>query len=169
MSHGGGGEDENVEPDLTALLDLVMQMLMFFIINVNFVSEQVSPDIKLPIAESARPVDKADLTALFLNQKMLTEEFRNKLPPEQVRKFRQVSSVVLIPGLEPKTLSETRTWLKDKAELLQKLSPDGKITTVIHFRPDGDLELNDLFQLMRHCETAGFTRLKVRATVGRRS
>src|SRR4051794_39445164 len=132
MSHGGGDED-SAEPDLTALLDLVMQMLMFFIINVNFVSEQVSADIKLPTSSSARPIDKADPRALFLNQKMMTEEFRNKLTPDQVRKFRQVSSVVLIPGLEPKTLSETRTWLKDKAELLQKLSPDGKIDTIIHF------------------------------------
>jgi len=167
MSHGGG--DESVEPDLTALLDLVMQMLMFFIINVNFVSEQVSPDIKLPTAESARPVDKADPAALFLNQKMLTEEFRNKLTPEERQRFKQVSSVVLIPGLPPKSLSETRTWLKDKAELLMKLSPDGKLNTVIHFRPDGDLELNDLFQLMKYCETAGFTRLKVRATVKRGS
>ena len=51
---------------------------MFFIVNVNFVSEQVSPDIKLPSSSSARPVDKSDPGALFLNQKVKSREYMNR-------------------------------------------------------------------------------------------
>ena len=40
MSHGGA-DDNSADPNLTPLLDLVLQLLMFFIINVNFVAEQV--------------------------------------------------------------------------------------------------------------------------------
>jgi len=170
MSHGGGGgADEGIDSDfcLTPLLDLVLQMLMFFIINVNFVAEQVSPDIKLPRSESARPIDKADPTTLFLNQKVRTEEFLNRLPPAEARRLRddRNSSVILVPGLPPMTLDEAKAWLRDRHELLKKISPDGEVKAVIHFRPDGDLELDQMFQLMKHCQTAGFTRMKLRANV----
>ena len=42
MSHGGSDSGVSAEPNMTPLLDLVLQLLMFFIINVNFVSEQVN-------------------------------------------------------------------------------------------------------------------------------
>jgi biopolymer transport protein ExbD len=163
MSHGG---DSEAEPDLVPLLDLVLQLLMFFIINVNFVTEQVNPDIKLPTSESARPIDKADTGALFLNQKsMKAKEFVNKLSPADQERLRNQDSVVLIPGLEPKTLLETRSWLKDKYDDALKLSPDGEVKTAIVFRPDADLELDQLFKLMNYCKAAGFKKLKVRAVV----
>jgi len=170
MSHGGGGADEGIDSDfcLTPLLDLVLQMLMFFIINVNFVAEQVSPDIKLPRSESARPIDKADPTTLFLNQKVKTEEFLNRLLDVDLvtrLKADRNSSVILVPGLRPMTLDEAKSWLRDRYELLKKLAPDGEVKAVIHFRPDGDLELDQMFTLMKHCQTAGFTKMKLRANV----
>ena len=67
MSHGGGGEGKATEPNLVPLLDMVMQLLMFFMISVNFVSEQVNESIQLPVAQSARPMDKTDTDVLFLN------------------------------------------------------------------------------------------------------
>src|SRR5438034_11288259 len=66
MSHGGSSEGIT-EPNLTPLLDVVLQLLMFFMMCVNFVSEQVNENIKLPVAQSARPMDKAENDVLFLN------------------------------------------------------------------------------------------------------
>jgi biopolymer transport protein ExbD len=147
------------------LLDLVLQVLMFFIINVNFVSEQVSPEIKLPDSESARPVNKADPHALFLNQKLKTREYTNSLQPKDAERLRNADSVVLIPGVPPMSMLEAKTWLRDKYEQLSKLSPTGEVKTIIHFRPDGDLEYAQLLTLMNFCKVAGFTKLKVRARV----
>lgn len=166
MSHGGG-ETDNVDPDLTPLLDLVMQLLMFFIVNVNFVAEQVSSDISLPTSSSARPVEKADTQAIFLNQKVKSTEFMNKLTPREQERLRNAESLVLIPGVPPMSLPEAKTWLKDKFETLQKLSPNGEVKTVIHFRPDENLEMGQMFTLMNHCKTAGFRQLRVRAKVGK--
>src|SRR5215471_16413440 len=67
MSHGGGGLADKCEPNLTPLLDVVLQLLMFFMMCVNFVTEQVNEDIKLPYAQSARPMDKGEQDVLFLN------------------------------------------------------------------------------------------------------
>ncbi|MFO0881461.1 MAG: biopolymer transporter ExbD [Gemmataceae bacterium] len=164
MSHGGGGDD-SVDPDLTPLLDLVMQLLMFFIVNVNFVSEQVSPDIKLPTSESAKPIDKADPGAIFLNQKVKSREFMNRLAPKDAERLRNAESLVLIPAQPPMSLPEAKAWLKDKYENLQKLAKDGEVNTTIHFRPDENLELGQMFTLMNHCKVAGFKNLKVRAKI----
>ena len=39
MSHGGGDSNE-AEPDLTPMLDLVMQLLMYFIMVANFIDQE---------------------------------------------------------------------------------------------------------------------------------
>jgi biopolymer transport protein ExbD len=166
MSHGGGG-DEIAEPDLTPLLDLVLQLLMFFIINVNFVSEQVSADIKLPSSESARPIDKADPGAIFLGQKVKTPEYLAKLTEKERERFRNFDSIVLIPTQPPMSPPEARAWLKDKHEFLVKLKGEGKVDTIIYFRPDADLEYGEMTKLMTSCKVAGFTRIKVRAQMKR--
>lgn len=167
MSHGGGGDD-GIEPDLTPLLDLVMQLLMFFIVNVNFVKEQVSQDVQLPISTSARPISKADTGAIFINQKSArNKKFVNSLSEANRLRLRSADSIILVPGKEPMSPGEAKLWLKDKYNDARKAADEkgGKVETVIHFRPDGDLELNQLFLMMDHCKTAGFKDLKIRARV----
>src|SRR6266403_3123687 len=66
MSHTVG-DDIKAEPNLIPLLDLVFQLIMFFMICVNFVSAQVNEEIKLPISQSARAMDKAEVEVLVLN------------------------------------------------------------------------------------------------------
>jgi biopolymer transport protein ExbD len=166
MSHGGG-DVENLDPNMTPLLDLVMQLLMFFIVNVNFVSEQVSPDIKLPSSESARPVDKADPGALFVNQRVKSREYLNRLPPKDRDRLQNAESVVLIPGQPPMSPPEAKTWLRDKYDMLSKLAPDGEVKTIVHFRPDENLELGEMFKMMNYCKVAGFKHMKVRAKIRR--
>ena len=47
---------EGADPNLTPLLDLVLQLIMFFMITVNFVrTDQFDDAIKLPVATSAMP------------------------------------------------------------------------------------------------------------------
>src|SRR5229473_3336986 len=55
------------EPNLVPLLDLIFQLIMFFMICVNFVSEQVNESIVLPTAQSARAMDKGEVEVLVLN------------------------------------------------------------------------------------------------------
>src|SRR3954471_7064305 len=100
MSHGGGDGGGTCDPPLTPLLDLVLQLLMFFIMCVNFASEQVSGDIKLPYSDSAKPIEKSDMDRLLIGQKSLRmKEFRDSLPPALLEKFQNQDTAVLIPGL----------------------------------------------------------------------
>jgi biopolymer transport protein ExbD len=162
MSHGTANE---AEPNLTPLLDVVLQLLMFFMMCVNFVTEQVSGDIKLPVSDSAKPIDKADVDALFLNQKLMTPEFRDKLRPDQLERLRGATSVVLVPGKEPMRLSELQYWLKQQYEDARKKSEDGQVHTTIHLRPDGDLTMEEFHDLMRRCRAAGYQSYRVRSII----
>ena len=44
------------EPNLTPLLDVVFQLITFFMLVINFSSENYDQRVRLPVAESARPV-----------------------------------------------------------------------------------------------------------------
>src|SRR3954470_23579966 len=56
MSHSHGAASE-AEPNLVPLLDLVLQLIMFFMTCAHFaVMEQTDKSIKLPQAAQARPI-----------------------------------------------------------------------------------------------------------------
>src|SRR5476651_1362863 len=61
------GEDE-VDINLTPLLDLVLQLIMFFMITVNFVAaDQFDESVSLPVAQSAVPLEATAEKWVFLN------------------------------------------------------------------------------------------------------
>src|SRR5947209_9829151 len=103
MSHSPAAEGSSAEPNLTPLLDVVLQLLMFFMMCVNFVTEQVNEDVKLPESQSAMPMDKADVDVLFINLKQFaTADFRDKVKPETLAqlqdKFREGDPIVQVVG-----------------------------------------------------------------------
>src|SRR5437667_3768124 len=110
MSHGGG--DDSAEGDLTPLLDLVLQLLMFFIINVNLATEQTNPDVKLPHSSSATPLNKPVAGDVYLNQRIRSEGVMATLPPVERPRFEGADSVIFISSKPPMTMTEARIWLR---------------------------------------------------------
>jgi biopolymer transport protein ExbD len=152
MSHAPAGQESKAEPNLTPLLDLVLQLLMFFMITVNFVSNQVNENIKLPVMQSARPADKRETEQLFLN---LTAESR-----------------VEVTGRDPMPMAkpaEIKTFLRkeygDTLRALELEKGKGKavVKTIIVIRADKNVEYKDVYQLMRWCKEEKFTRFQLRA------
>ena len=65
MSHAS-----SAEPNLTPILDMVFQLITFFMLVINFKAASMDLDLKLPVVGSARPVDsegKDDLLVLNIN------------------------------------------------------------------------------------------------------
>ena len=54
------GSELKAEPNLTPLLDVVFQLITFFMLVINFSQDNFDSRVKLPIAGSARPQDDAD-------------------------------------------------------------------------------------------------------------
>ncbi len=65
MSELEGGEGK---PNLTPILDMVFQLITFFMLVINFKSASLDMNLKLPVVGSARPVDtKGQESLLILN------------------------------------------------------------------------------------------------------
>src|SRR5689334_17629862 len=63
MSHGA-----SAEPNLTPILDMVFQLITFFMLVINFKAASMDLSLKLPVIGSAGPVDtKGENELLVLN------------------------------------------------------------------------------------------------------
>jgi biopolymer transport protein ExbD len=173
MSHGPAAEGSVAEPNLTPLLDVVLQLLMFFMMCVNFVSEQVNEDIRLPNSQAVKPMDKADADVLFINFKPFAlKDFQDRLPADVLARvqdrFREGDECILIPGKEPMRRGDLHVWLKDQyadAKRIAQTRQDGSkdVNTAIVLRAHRDAEYGQVFDMLQICKNVGYTRLKLRA------
>ena len=58
---------ERCEPNLTPMLDMVLQLVMFFMLVANFAAEETNAMVKLPDASAARILDKTQDRTAFIN------------------------------------------------------------------------------------------------------
>ena len=171
----------DTDPDLTAMLDMVMQLLMFFIICAGIIKAEKNEDVKLPRSDEAHLIDSVDRESYFINlvpfheedvaRRMpatttLQKEDRDKQMAIVKGMFQEGDPCILIPGdAMPKKPSELNLWLQDKAELAQRTSPDGKNHKVIVMRADRNLDYALVFRLLKLCKAHGFRDLKLRAMI----
>ena len=52
-------QEVKAEPNLTPILDMVFQLITFFMLVINFKSAEMDLSLKLPVVGSARPVETA--------------------------------------------------------------------------------------------------------------
>ena len=143
MSHGGS--DSAAEPDLTPMLDLVMQLLMYFIMVANFIDQENTAEVLLPVAQMAKPISRDDADVLFVNVDQ--------------------DGKVLILGEAPKDLDATRLWLDNRALEAKTKSGDNSIRTAIVVRAHRDASYDSVYRLMQACKDKGFKRFKLRAMI----
>ncbi len=142
--HGGGSHDEIPEPNLTALLDLVLQMVMFFMVVANFVSEQLNADIQLPEATTTIPIDKEETAILMLN---IDKNGRLILPPKYHNEKETLD-----------TQGKIETAVRD---IYKRESDPKKLTVVIRGHHTATFE--QVYRVMKVAKEVGFTNVQLRA------
>ena len=172
MSHGAAADLAHAEPNLTPLLDVVLQLLMFFMMCVNFVSEQVTEDIRLPQSQAVKPMDKADTDVLFINLKPFDQkDFQDRMPADVLarvqEKFRDGDECILIPGKEPMRRSDLNVWLKqqyaDAKQIAESAGGSKEVNTAIVIRAHKESDYAQVFEILQMCKNVGYRRLKLRA------
>jgi biopolymer transport protein ExbD len=133
------------EPNLVPLLDLVLQMLMFFIITVNFVSNQVNESIKLPVAQMAQPMKKDITDVLYLN-------VNDKGQIEVVGREQPLSD-----------FGQIKNFLRTEYRNREILAGPGKVNTSVIIRADRNAEYRLVYQILRQCKEQGFRKMQLRA------
>ena len=65
---GSVSTEANAEPNLTPMLDMVFQLITFFMLVINFKAASMDLSLKLPVVGSAKMVDtKGTVDLLVLN------------------------------------------------------------------------------------------------------
>ncbi len=150
VTHGGDIAIK-AEPNLVPLLDLVLQMLMFFIITVNFVSTQVNENIKLPVAQMAQPMKKDITDVLYLN-------INDKGQIEVVGREQPLND-----------MSQIKNFLRIEYRNREVLAGPGQVNTSVIIRADRNSEYSLVYQILRQCKEQGFRKMQLRAIQQARS
>jgi biopolymer transport protein ExbD len=147
MGHGGN-DGSRCEPNLTPLLDVVLQLIMFFLITVNFIRvDQLNEDIKLPVAQAAVPLDRTAEDWVFLN----------------LDKFGHLAGIGVKDLNTPEKL---KAHLQRERDALERASREkgkqGDLKVVVVLRGDKDARYKDIYEVLDSCRKAGYRLLQLR-------
>jgi biopolymer transport protein ExbD len=147
---------DKAEPNLTPLLDVVFQLITFFMLVINFSNENYDARVRLPVAGSARPVEEGEKAS------------EDRLVLNIDKQGHLLMSGQLLPA--SKALQE----IKHQAQLVKLnltaagLKPDesGGLPTTIILRADRDTPFSALFTLISACQANGFRKFALKAMSG---
>jgi biopolymer transport protein ExbD len=170
MGHGdngpGGFSDENLVP----LLDLVLQMLMFFMATTNLAKENLNESVKLPLAQSAKPVEDMGADILYLNVDAKGNLLVAVDPTYPEGK---------IDGMENGQFNQNkrnnqikvyldRIFSDKKREAERRRDDPGLVRTLVILRAHQDANYKDVFNVLRLCRGSGFHKMQLRAVIDAR-
>src|SRR5271166_1888242 len=147
MGHGGS-EGSRCEPNLTPLLDVVLQLIMFFLITVNFIRvDQLNEAIKLPVAQAAVPLDRTAEDWVFLN----------------LDKYGHLAG---IGTKDLDTPEKLKAHLMRERDALERANREkgktGETKVVVVLRGDKDARYKDIYEVLQSCSKAGYRLLQLR-------
>jgi biopolymer transport protein ExbD len=136
------GSEERMELNLTPLLDVVLQLIMFFMMCVNFVMDQVDPNVELPSSVSARELPpKTDIQVVVVNMEVVREDV---IGEDGKPKRDPKSGKVLRVPITPRTTKVSILTYRQRSE--GRMSPeelralDPKIVFLVDSTSDEDLQ-----------------------------
>jgi len=147
MSHGS---TDKCEPNMTPLLDLVLQLVMFFMISANFVMEQTSIEVRLPEAVSAKALDANADTVIFLN---INGKGQVVLPPVD----REDDNDTL------DNPAQVESYMKRRAAAEMIKTKLGKPEATLILRIDRGTPFDKSYPIMKSCRSAGYSNVQLRA------
>jgi biopolymer transport protein ExbD len=147
---------EPPEPNLTPLLDLVLQILMFFIVTANLVAERTPAEVALPDSQFAQPLtDSGSRDPLFVNLRIKR--------PENTHEILIVGKKEAVNMDQPDSASAFQSEMRKQFEDLKRTHDE--VLNPVVIRADRDADYAKVFEILKACADAGFRNLKVRAEI----
>ena len=146
----------SAEPNLTPLLDVVFQLITFFMLLINFSNDNYDARVRLPVAGSARPMD--DAQALSEDRFVVNIDRQGHL----------------LLGGQSLYIQKAAGEIKKQAELIKrgmqatgtKVPADGSLPTTVVLRADKDTSFTNLYTLITACQANGFRKFALKAMSG---
>jgi len=145
MSHGG--DSGGAEPNLTPMLDMVFQLITFFMLVINFKSASLDLSLKLPVIGSARPLETEggeDFLVLNVNKQGEVVIYGHVVPLEQY------------------IANEARASRR-KLTGAAASDPAAELPTTVVIRADRGVAFKDLNRVFTECQKRGFRKFALKA------
>ena len=135
------------EPNLTPILDMVFQLITFFMLVINFKSASLDLSLRLPIVGSARPVDTKGMEDLLILN--ITQE--GKLIVYGIPK--DIDSYIAGEA------QATRWAFRPKLDL----QPGDELPSMVVIRADEATPFKLLNRVIKACQDNGFRNFALKA------
>ena len=139
----------SAEPNLTPILDMVFQLITFFMLVINFKSASMDLDLKLPVVGSARPVDtqgQEDLLVLNINSQ------------GSLRVYGQ-----LVKDVPAYIANEAQASLLVARRTNAKIKAGDELPSTVVIRADKGTPFAMLNSIITSCQTNGFRKFALKA------
>lgn len=150
---GSIGGEIKAEPNMTPLLDVVFQLITFFMLVFKISSSEFDSRVRLPVAGAATPVDAADADRDFfvLN---LDSDGRLLWNGQAL----DIESAI-------KQIRDQAAVSRRNAERVQKkdLKEGEPLPTRVVFRADRRVPFATIYRFIAACQANGFTRFHLKA------
>lgn len=140
--------EANAEPNLTPILDMVFQLITFFMLVINFKGAALDLSLKLPVLGSARPLDTEGHDELFV----LNIDAQGKLRVYGAEK-----------DLKHYIASEARVTALKISTSNRKFKTGDELPTMVVIRADKGIPFKLLNEVIRTCQEHGFRRFSLKA------
>jgi len=144
MSHGA-----SAEPNLTPILDMVFQLITFFMLVINFKAAAMDMELKLPVVGSARPVDtegREDLLILNIDSQ------------GRLRLFGR-----LIDDVKQTIAAEAQASLEIARKADPKLKKGDELPSTVVVRADKRTPFAMLNNIIQICQQNGYRKFALKA------
>ena len=145
---GSQYHEASAEPNLTPMLDMVFQLVTFFMLVINFKSAQLDMNLKLPVVGSARPVDtkgQQDLLVLNIDANGQLTVYNT---PKDVESY--------IAG-------EAQSSFLAARQTNPNLQPGDELPTTVVIRADRATPFRLLNRVIKACQEHGFRNFSLKA------
>ena len=147
MNYHHSGTTSRLEINLTPLLDLVLQLIMFFMLTVNFVRvDQVNDRVELPVVQSAMPLKSSGENLVYINIDRDGER--------------------LAGGVKLPTAALLRAYVNKRKEEIERVARYQKVAAptdiVVVIRAHKDASWGDVYDTLDECSRAGYRAWQLR-------
>jgi biopolymer transport protein ExbD len=145
---GRMSQDVKADPNLTPMLDMVFQLITFFVMMITFKSAEIDLNLSLPVVGSARPVKTEGRTGVLVLNVDAAGNLRTTQPIRDLESFVRIQSQA--------TLLANRMTQAD-------LEGGGELPTTVVIRADRSTPFGKLNRVIKACQQNGFRKFAMKA------
>ena len=142
------------EPDMTPMIDIVFQLITFFMVVINFENTQADERVKLPDSVLAKPPKSKTEDELVLNVGFI----RNKDGSRKV-----ADALVFFPNGDDVKIPAMVPYIKLEKQQYRLKNPSGPIKTTVIIRSDFEVPTGAIQQLIKILQEQEYSKFVLKA------